>query len=304
MSGACVIGVDLGGTKVLAGAVDRDLAVGPRARRTVRGAGRDGVLDAIAGAVAEVSEQCGPAGAVGIGFPGFQDPATGVVRRCVHLPLEGLDLGAALSELLDVGVVVDNDANCAGLAEARAGAGRGCASMLLLTVGTGIGGSIVRDGVVDRGFSGAAGEFGHMTIDHEGPVCTCGSRGCLEMRASGPALVAAALAHGWSEEELVSGALVTQRAHAGDRVALAAAAEVGRALGAGVASLVNVLDPEVVVVGGGVMGLGDLLLEPARVEARARALAGDRVRIEPAAFGAEAGMLGAAMLAWDSGCAS
>ena len=300
MAPACVIGVDLGGTKVLAGAVDRDLRVLARSRRAVRGAGREGVLESVADAVREVAVAC-PDAPVALGFPGFLDAATGTVRRCVHLPIEGLDLPAALAAALGAPVVaVDNDASCAGLAEARAGAGAGCASVLLLTVGTGIGGAHVRDGEVDRGWSGAAGEFGHMTVDLDGPVCACGSRGCLETVASGPALVARALAHGWPEDEVVSGVLVTERAHAGDPVALGAAADVGRALGAGIASLVNALDPEVVVVGGGVLGLGELLLEPARVEARARALAGDRVRLEAARFGEDAGMLGAALLAWDS----
>ena len=291
-----MIGVDLGGTKVLAGAVEDDLSAGPQARRTVRGASRDQVLEAVADAVREAAGGRAVE-AVGLGFPGFLDPASATVRRCVHLPLEGLALGPALADLLRARVTVENDASCAGVAEARAGAGSGAASMVLLTVGTGIGGAYLLQGVLERGASGAAGEFGHMTVDLDGPVCTCGSRGCLETLASGPALVAAALNHGWSDEELVSGALVTERALAGDAVAVAAAADVGRALGAGVASIVNALDPEVVVVGGGVLGLGDLLLEPARMEARARALAGDRVRIEPARFGDAAGMIGAAMLA-------
>jgi glucokinase len=300
MAPARVIGVDLGGTKVLAGAVDADLRVVASARRGVRGAGRDGVLEAVASAIREVAGAADPGAPVAIGIPGFLDPATGTVRRCVHLPIEGLEVADALGALVGAPVLVDNDANCAGLAEARAGAGMGAASVLLLTVGTGIGGAFVVDGELVRGASGAAGEFGHMTVDLNGPVCTCGSRGCLETLASGPALVAAALGHGWSDEEPVSGALVTARALAGDAVALAAAADVGRALGAGIASLVNALDPDIVVVGGGVLGLGDLLLEPARTEARSRALAGDRVRIEPARFGEEAGMLGAAMLARDA----
>jgi glucokinase len=302
---ACVIGVDLGGTKVLAGAVARDGRVLARARRVVGGLGRDAVLELVAEAVREAAAGGDAAPArgghlppVAIGIPGFLD-ADGSVRRCVHLPIEGLRFADALGELLRAPVLVDNDANCAGVAEARLGAGRGHASMLLLTVGTGIGGAIVRDGALERGATGAAGEFGHMPVDLDGPVCTCGSRGCLETLASGPALVAAALAHGWSDAEPVSGALITEHALRGESVALAAAAQVGRALGAGVAGLVNAFDPDVVVVGGGVLGLGDLLLEPARIEARARALAGDRVRIEPAALGEEAGMVGAGLLAWD-----
>jgi glucokinase len=296
---ACVIGVDLGGTKVLAGAVDRDGDVAAYARRTVRGLGRDGVLETIADAVREAGAGRSAAG-VAIGIPGFLDPADGSVRRCVHLPIEGLRIGDDLAELLELPVVVDNDANCAALAEARLGAGRGHRVVVLLTVGTGIGGAVVVDGELFRGATGAAGELGHMTVELDGPVCTCGSRGCLETVASGPALVAAAIRHGWSGEESLSGALVTELALAGDAIALAAAAQVGRALGAGIASLVNAFDPDVVVIGGGVLGLGELLLEPARGEARARALAGDRVHVVGAALGENAGMVGAGLLGWEA----
>ena len=298
MSPACVIGVDLGGTKVLAGAVDRDGNVAACARRTVRGLGRDAVLETIAEAVHEARGDRDAAG-MAIGIPGFLDRADATVRRCVHLPLEGLHVGDALSELVGMPVVVDNDANCAALAEARLGAGRGHRIVVVVTVGTGIGGALVVDGALFGGATGAAGEFGHMTVEINGPLCTCGSRGCLETIASGPALVAAATHHGWSGEEPLSGSQVTQLALAGDHMAVAAATDVGRALGAGIGALVNALDPDVVVVGGGVLGLGELLLEPARGEARARALAGDRVHVVSAELGEQAGMIGAGLLAWD-----
>jgi glucokinase len=302
-----VIGVDLGGTKVLAGAVDRGGRVLARGRRTVRGLDRDGVLAEVAAAVREAVEGAGPAGPPGalcIGVPGLVDAGSGEVRRCVHLPLEGLHVQAALEELVAVPVVVDNDANLAGLGEARAGAARGSHLALLLTVGTGVGGAVIVEGAILRGASGFAGELGHTTVDLDGPACTCGSRGCLEVLASGPALAVAALravaVHPGSAlagEDAVTGARVTELARAGDPAALAAAGDVGRALGAGIASLVNALDPDVVVVGGGVLGLGELLLEPARMEARARTLAAERVRIVAAELGEEAGMLGAAMRA-------
>jgi glucokinase len=305
--GPCVIGVDLGGTKVLAGAVDAEGAVVARGRRTVRGLERDGVLAAVSEAIAEAAAGAGAAGAPAracIGIPGLLHRDSGEVRRCVHLPLEGLQVGPALEDLVGMSVIADNDANLAGLAEARAGAARGARLALMLTVGTGIGGAIVVDGEVQRGAAGFAGELGHTTVALDGPACTCGSRGCLEVLASGPALAVAALrevaAHPGSKldgDDAVTGARVTELAHAGDPAAIAAAATVGRALGAGVASLVNAFDPDVVVIGGGVLGLGELLLEPTRIEARARTLAGERVNVVAAALGEEAGMLGAAMRA-------
>jgi glucokinase len=200
-----------------------------------------------------------------------------------------------MAERLGLPVFVDNDATAAMLAEWRFGAAHGCGDALLITVGTGIGGGIVAGGELVRGAQGAAGEFGHMTIDYDGPLCPCGAHGCLEAFVSGTALAREARALGLD----VTAAQVAELAHDGHVGARALVAEMGTRLGTGIANLVNAFNPEVVVVGGGVLALGDLLLEPAREEVARRALAPSRdlVRIVPTRFGAESGMLGAAVLA-------
>jgi glucokinase len=209
-------------------------------------------------------------------------------------------------------VVVDNDANCAVLAEARAGAGAGCSEVVMLTLGTGIGGGMVLHGEVYRGFEGGGAELGHMVVDMDGRPCqgNCPNRGCLESVCSGTALVReASLAGARSPDtELgraleagreLTGPMLTEFARAGDPVATAAIEVVGRALGVGLANIVNIFCPQVIVIGGGVSEAGELLLGPAREVMQRRALrpGRDRVRVAAAAFGAEAGMIGAAMLA-------
>jgi glucokinase len=212
------------------------------------------------------------------------------------------------SERLDRPVVVDNDANCALLAEARAGAAKGAANALLLTLGTGIGGAILARGEIYRG-RGGAGELGHMVVDLDGEPCSCGSRGCLETVASGPAFGRAgdaaadeqpdsALGEAKASGREITGALVTELAGEGDAAAVGVLAEAGRKLGAGLASLANAFSPEVIVIGGGASAAGELLFAPAREEMQRRALRPNRdVRVVPAHFADEAGMLGAAVMA-------
>jgi glucokinase len=210
---------------------------------------------------------------------------------------------------------MDNDANLALLVEHRAGAARDARNALMLTLGTGIGGGVLIDGRLYRGSQGAAGELGHIVVDQDGPPCqgNCPNRGCLEVMASGSALVreATALAGERPKSALgralgtgrgFTGPLVTELAHDGDEAARDVLALIGRRLGVGISSLVNVFDPDVVLIGGGVIAAGELVLEPARDEMRARALppGRDHVRILPARFGEESGMLGAALLARDA----
>jgi len=310
-----VIGVDLGGTKLLAGAVDERLQVHHRAHRLVPSTDRAAVLSAVVDTVeAARAGVAGDVRAVGLGIPSLMDHATGVAVTTVHLPLRDVPFRDVMAERLGLPVVVDNDANCAMLAEHRFGAARGARHALLLTLGTGIGGALVVDGRLVRGAVGSAGELGHMVVDMDGPPCqgSCPNRGCLEAVASGSALgrdgaaaaagaPASALGRALAEGRPMTGALVTELAHDGDEVAVAVVRRVGEALGVGIASLVNVFNPEVVVVGGGVIAAGDLLLGPAREVVAARALRPSRdvVRIVPARFGAESGMLGAAALALD-----
>jgi glucokinase len=308
----CVVGVDLGGTKLLAGAVGPDLAVHHRALRQALGLDQVALLDTCAAAVEEARDVAGEVIAVGFGIPCTIDRRTGVAVYSTHLPIVDVPFAALMSERLGLPVAVDNDATCAVLAEARYGAGRGCANVLMLTLGTGIGGGLFLNGRVFRGLSGAAGEMGHMVIDKDGPPCqgACPNRGCLEALASGSALVREAalrvgrepdtpLGRAMEEGVALTGPLVTEFAHDGDPVARGALTVIGRNLGVGLANLVNIFEPEVIVIGGGVIAAGEMLLAPAREEMHARALlpGRDEVRVEAAMFGAEAGMIGAAVLA-------
>jgi glucokinase len=310
----CVVGVDLGGTKLLAGTVGPDLAVHHRALRQALGLDQGALLDTCVAAVEEARDVAGEdeIAAVGFGIPCTIDRRTGVAIYSTHLPIVDLPFAALMSERLGLPVAVDNDATCAVLAEARFGAGRGCSNVVLLTLGTGIGGGLYLDGHLFRGASGAGAEMGHMVIDADGPPCqgACPNRGCLEALASGSALVREAalrvgrepdtpLGRAMEEGVPLSGPLVTEFAHDGDPVARGAIAVIGRNLGVGLANLVNIFEPEVIVIGGGVIAAGEMLLGPAREEMRRRALSPGResVRVEAAAFGSEAGMIGAALLA-------
>lgn len=313
MPGRRIIGVDVGGTKLLAGAVDTDFFVHRRVQRSVSGLDQASLLTTIAEAVQETRTLAGgPVDAVGFGIPSLIDRRSGRSVSSVHLPLVDLPFGDVMAERLGLPVVVDNDANLAALAEHRAGAARGHDHALMLTLGTGIGGGLILGGELYRGASGAAGEIGHITIDFDGDGCggDCPGQGCLECYASGPALKRAAqdiaarrpgsaLARAQAQGRALDGALVTELAHDGDGAAREALARIGTRLGIGLAGLVNVLNPEVVVIGGGVIAAGELLLGPARAELTRRALAPARadVKVVAAHFGVEAGMMGAAVLA-------
>ena len=314
MAAGCVIGVDLGGTKLLAGVVDADLNVHHRVFRHSReGKNTEELLDALVAAVDEARDAAeGEVGAVGFGIPSLVDARTGVARTTVHLPLHDVPFRDVMAERLGVPVVVDNDANAAMVAEHRRGAARGASTAALLTLGTGIGGGIIVDNKLVHGASGAAGEWGHMVVEVNGPQCACGDSGCLETLVSGSALGRAGLrvARDAPESGLgralaagreITGMLVTELAHDGDQAARDVVALMGMYLGVGIANVVNILNPEVVCVGGGVVAAGDLLLEPARrvVAERALAPSRDEVRIVPTRFGDASGMMGAALLAMD-----
>jgi glucokinase len=314
MAQSCVIGVDLGGTKLFAGAVDPGLDVHHRTQRVVTSLSRDALLDAAAEAVQEASDAVGGAAAVGFGIPSLMDRKRGIAVSTAHLPIVEMPFRDIMAERLGLPVVVDNDANCAMLAEHRFGAARGATDAILLTIGTGIGGGLVVGGRLVRGATGAAGEPGHMSINAEGPEChgNCPNRGCLEAYVSGTALGAegerlaraqpdSALGQAAAAGRPITGALVTELAFDGDRAAVEAVTRMGEHLGVGLAGLVNLLNPEVIVVGGGVIAAGDLLLDPARNVVLERALTPSRdvAKIVPARFGAESGMLGAAVLAME-----
>ena len=315
MAAECVIGVDLGGTKLLAGAVDAALEVHHRIYRAEPVDDQGALLDAIVAAVGEVRAATDrDVAGVGFGIPALIDRASGEAMSSVHLPLERLAFGDVMAERLGLPVQFDNDANLALLAEHRHGAARGTRNAVMLTLGTGIGGGLVINGELYRGAHGAAAELGHIVIDENGPDCGpgCPSHGCLEALASGSALVReataaaaaapdSALAAAVAAGAPITGPLVTELAHDGDRAARDVVELIGTRLGVGITGIVNALDPEVVVIGGGVIAAGELLLEPARrvVAQRALPFPREHVKIVPAAFGAESGMLGAALLAWE-----
>lgn len=311
-----VIGVDLGGTKLLGGVVDRGLAVRARLVQDLpTPPERDG--EAVYGLLIELIERLREAtplavSGVGIGVPGLLDREREVVRHAVHLPWRELPLKVRLSERLGLPVFLDNDANLALLGEWEAGAARGAQDVVMLTVGTGIGGALLLDGKLYRGADGAAGELGHMVVETDGPPCGsgCPNHGCLESVASGTALARegmrvgratpnCALGKAVAEGREITGALVTELAHDGDRAARDVIALIGTRLGVGLANVANVFNPELIVVGGGVVGAGELLLAPAREVLQRRALPPvASVPVVRAELGSDAGMVGAAVLAW------
>ena len=315
MPSECVIGVDLGGTKLLAGTVDAELDVHHRAQRRAPDSDQAAVLDMLVDAVAELRDISeAEIRAVGFGIPALIDRDRGVAVSSVHLPISELAFADVMAERLGLPILVDNDANLAMLAEHRFGAARGALHAAMLTIGTGIGGGLIIDGKLFRGARGTGAELGHMVIEADGPPCSggCPNHGCLETLASGNALgreglrVAQAapdtgLGRALAEGREITGSLVTELAHDGDQAARDVVALIGMKLGVGLASLVNIFDPEVVVIGGGAIAAGDLLLQPARQVMAERALPPNRdVPVVPARFGAESGMLGAATMAWDS----
>jgi glucokinase len=309
----CVIGVDIGGTNLVAGAVDTQLGVHHRTRRSVAGRELPALLDTITDAVAEVRDAVGgDVEAVGFGIPCLIDDERGLAASSVHLPIAGVAFAEVMAERVGLPAFVDNDTNVALLAEHRHGAARGERVALMLTLGTGVGGAILIGGELYRGAQGAAGEFGHMVVLPDGPDCGpgCPSRGCLEALISGTALAREARAAARREPASglgralaggleIAGPLVTELAYEGDEVALGVLEALGEWLGIGLVSVVNIFNPDVVVIGGGVIGAGELILEPARrvLARRALALPAVHVAVRPARFGVESGMLGAAVFA-------
>jgi glucokinase len=304
------VGLDVGGSKILAVRSARDGAVLDQVEASTPADDQDATLAAMVEAARSLMTE--DVLAVGIGAAGMVDVAAGVLRFAPNLAWRDLAIAEHMQGALGVPCQLDNDANVTAYGEFRFGSGRGYRHMLLVTVGTGIGGGIIVDGRLFRGANGYAAEIGHIIVEPDGPACGCGNRGCWEQVASGstigrlgsqearkdPEGVIASSAGG--DPEAVTGRHVTDAARAGDAPAIGILATVGGRLGSGIAGLVNVLDPQVVVVGGGAVVAGDLLLEPAR-EAFIQAVEGsDRrptVPILAAQLGTAAGAVGAAALA-------
>jgi glucokinase len=310
------IGVDIGGTKVMAATVSDAGEVGPIARRSTPGRRVEVGLveDALTEAIDEAAAGR-PVAAVGIAAAGFVDADGERVMFAPHLPWRDDPTRSRLETRWGLPVALDNDANCAARAELALGAARGAGDVLMVTMGTGIGGAVVLGGTLLRGRNGMAGEFGHMQVVPDGRGCECGGEGCWEQYSSGNALVRYARSRMWHESyagtslleestagdpDTLTGPMVTAAAERGDSLALQAFDEIGEWLGVGIANLVAAFDPELVVVGGGVSAAGELLLEPAR-SALEQSLVGAAHRFIPpivrAHFGPEAGVVGAAALA-------
>ena len=316
MSAKVAIGADLGGTKLLVGAVDAEQRVLYRGQEPSHGRTGEEVVAMLEAEVLEALEALDAhpdAVAVGLGIPATIDHRRGVAINAVNLPIADVPIRDLMSERLPLPVFIDNDANCAALAEHRHGAGAGTTNMVLLTIGTGIGGGLILDGELYRGSTGSGAELGHVVIDKDGPRCqgNCPNRGCVEALASGTALgregrAAAerepdsALGRLVAADEEVTGRAVTAAAIAGDPVAVEVVALIGTRLGVALSSFANIFDPDLIVIGGGVSAAGELLLEPAREELRSRALPPmNQVPVVGAQLGADAGMIGAAAMALD-----
>jgi glucokinase len=307
------IGVDIGGTKIAAGVVDEEGRVLSAAKYPTDPTDPAAIEHAVVAAVAELRHGR-EVGGVGVAAAGYISPRRDGVVFAPNIAWRDYPLRERLARGIDLPIVIENDANAAGWAEFRFGSGRHVEHMVMLTVGTGLGGAVIADGRLLRGAFGAAGEIGHMEMVPHGHYCGCGHEGCWEMYASGRALARAArtaavaypdragalVAAAGGPGQKIKGTHVSEAAAAGDPLALELLANLGRWLGAGIADLAAIVDPELAVIGGGVVEVGDLLLEPARESFRrnltARGFRGE-LRIEAAELGNEAGMIGAADLA-------
>ncbi|MBI1987023.1 MAG: ROK family protein [Nitrospinae bacterium] len=310
------VGVDLGGTNIRAILVDRQGTILWRERGpTDAHLGPETVIDNIVSLVSHVLERKGVARelieGVGVGTPGPLNPHTGVVYGAPNLPgWEQIPLKERLEERLELSIQVENDANVAAWGEYRFGAGRGAQSLVCITLGTGLGGGIILGGEIWRGSAYMAGEIGHMIIERDGPSCNCGNRGCLEAFVSAASLrvrvreklkdggVASAIRPLVEQGEEVAPERLYQEAVKGDRFCREILREAGERLGIGLINVIHILNPEVIVLTGGLMGAREILLETAlkEVEAKAFPWAALRTRIVPGELGDDAGPLGAAAL--------
>lgn len=314
-----LIGIDLGGTNIKAALVNTDSGEisGMTSTPTQAQEGHDAVIARMAELAHEVisasGQQKANIGGIGLGIPGLLDLEHGLTLFLPNLPGQwrSVPVRAELAQASGLPVAIINDARAATLGEWKFGAGRGVESCALYTLGTGIGGGLVINGELYLGIGGAAGELGHVSVDFNGPRCNCGSRGCIEALASGPAMSAAgmrAVVQGATTKitELCDGdlnqvtpELIYQAALAGDAVAREIYQFAGEAIGYGIANVVMALTPRRIIIGGGVAAAGDLILEPIRrtVRDRVRVADKDAIEILPATLGNNAGLMGAAVWA-------
>ena len=312
-----ILGVDLGGTKILTAVTNsqgkmlsRDHSITPSAK------GHEAVIQSILESTYRALEQAGVAiselGAIGVGAPGLSNPETGILFTSPNLPgWRDVPLRDIVEKKLGKKTFLINDANAAALGEFYFGAARGARNFIYITISTGIGGGIVIDGKIYTGALGGAGEVGHMTIEHDGPLCNCGNKGCWETLASGTALAREArhgikqgvktsiLDYADGDVEKVTAQVIHAAAEQGDNLAKELIARTGYYVGVGLANLINIFNPEMIVIGGGLSNIGDMLLGPAFEEAGKRAYreAFEAVRFAPAKLGRNSGVLGASVFA-------
>jgi glucokinase len=295
------IGVDLGGTNLRAAAVNRTGSILAKiTANTQLSAGRDAIVNDIATAIQGVKLQVdhGQLAGVGIGIPGYIDIATGVVLGSANLPdFTGFAFRDAVQRQIGIPIILENDANAAALGEQWIGAGRGVKDLVLLTLGTGIGGGIIVDGKILHGFLGMAGELGHMTVIPDGNPCGCGNYGCLERHAAATAIVGMGRALGLGDQGLTAEE-VYQMAVAGNERAKAVFESMGRALGMALANLVNIFNFPLFLLSGGMLPAWDVFA-PAmfeQVRKRSFSFVKTNTKIEKATLGNLAGLIGAAYL--------
>lgn len=313
MTGPLACGIDVGGTKIAGGVVDADGRIVDEARVESPAGDVEAIKDAIASLVTDLASRHDIA-CVGIGAAGYIDSGRAKVMFAPNLAWRDLDLRAVLEARVQLPVVVENDSNSAAWGEFAFGVGKDVDDLLLVTVGTGVGGGIVLGGKLHRGAFGVAAEIGHLRMVPGGILCGCGNLGCLEAYGSGSALVRGARAaveagsprardlldRAGGEVAAITGPLITEAARAGDTFAVSQLAALGTWLGEGIASLAAVLDPAMIAIGGGVSEAGDLLIDPIRT-AFGQQLTGRGHRpvaeIRRAKLGNKAGLIGAADLA-------
>jgi glucokinase len=289
------LGLDLGGTNIKWVVVEHsadDWSVLDRDEiPTLAASGPDAVISRLASVGAQAVERCPGVESVGIGVPGLYEPKSGTTRLLINLPGDwmGKPMARVVGDALRLPTHLVNDARAFGLAELRLGAGRGAASMVGLTLGTGVGGVMAIDGKVHQGHDGTGGEFGHQTINPDGPWCACGNRGCLEAFARADQ-IAAACGTQTAEQAF-------EHARAGDQRAIDGIAQVGRYLGIGIANMIVTITPDRVVIGGGVSAAADLLFGPIEAELRRRVHVTtlEGVELVAAQLGVWAGAIGAAV---------
>jgi glucokinase len=314
---ALILGVDLGGSKILTAVTnsqgkmlshDHSITPAPKGHEAVIQSILESAHRALERADVDISELI----AVGIGAPGLSNPETGILFTSPNLPgWRDVPLRDIMQERLGKKTFVINDANAAALGEFHFGAARGIRNFIYITLSTGIGGGIIIDGKIYSGAIGAAGEVGHMTIDDDGPICNCGNRGCWETLASGTALAREArhrikegvatsiLEYAEGDVEKVTAQVIHSAAEQGDGLAKELIARTGYYVGVGLANLINIFNPELIVIGGGLSNIGYMLLEPAFKVAGERAYkeAFQAVRFASAGLGRNSGVLGAAAFA-------